>query len=449
MELRELGKWDVCEILNVHHSMAEDFDSDDHSDLLGQIIKALDDDESSDNDENQNLEQSHLAEDFNFFVSSQGAIAKSKEPSAKDCRMLYRRLREQMAVLDERKVLIEAEEKRLAAERAQFQSEVRNWEESEREKVEEEANEWKRKYLALKEKYHAERKEWKEKRSQMIRAQGSGTSFIRMQGSSASFMRGFTDSQKSISPLRLDDMEARKSPLRLDDMEARKSPLRLDDVEARKSPLRLDDVEARKSPMKTEETEINPVILHLDEPSVPTTPTKKRRNSHRKRGQKLSPRLQPPDPPKRKQSTGVGTIPRVVKWKQQLSDEYKIDFKYNPGPIVATEEKGTGRQIVRYRNGVTGTIYDDGTKKIKNGDTTYIFYSNHDVLIEFGDGAEAYQYNDTKTVELQLPDGTKLVEFADGQKEKHMTNGDKEITFPNGTVKLLHPNGEFEILSSR
>ena len=155
--------------------MAEDFDSDDHSDLLGQIIKALDDDESSDNDENQNLEQSHLAEDFNFFVSSQGAIAKSKEPSAKDCRMLYRRLREQMAVLDERKVLIEAEEKRLAAERAQFQSEVRNWEESEREKVEEEANEWKRKYLALKEKYHAERKEWKEKRSQMIRAQGSGT----------------------------------------------------------------------------------------------------------------------------------------------------------------------------------------------------------------------------------------------------------------------------------
>ena len=70
-------------------------------------------------------------------------------------------------------------------------------------------------------------------------------------------------------------------------------------------------------------------------------------------------------------------------------------------------------------------------------------------VIEFGDGAEAYQYNDTKTVELQLPDGTKLVEFADGQKEKHMTNGDKEITFPNGTVKLLHPNGEFEILSSR
>ena len=438
VELRELEKWDVCEILNVHHSMAEDFDSDDHSDLLGQIIKALDDDDSSDNDENQNLEQSHLAEDFNFFVSSQGAIAKSKEPSAKDCRMLYRKLREQMAVLDERKVLIEAEEKRLAGERAQFESEVRNWEETEREKVEEEANEWKRKYLALKEKYHAERKEWKEKRSQMIRAQGSGTSFIRMQGSSTSFMRGFTDSQKSISPLRLDDADSRKSPLRADD------------AESRKSSLKADDMEARKSPMKTEETEINPVILQLDEPSVPTTPTKKRRNSHhKKRGRRLSPRLQPPDPPKRKQSTGVGTIPKVVKWKQQLSDDYRIDFKYNPGPIVATEEKGNGRQIVRYRNGVTGTIYDNGTKKIKNGDTTYIFYSNHDVLIEFGDGAEAYQYNDTKTVELQLPDGTKLVEFADGQKEKHMTNGDKEITFPNGTVKLLHPNGEFDILSGR
>lgn len=360
--------------------MSEDFDSDDRSDLLSQIVKALDDSSSSGNDEAENLEQSHLAEDFNFFVSSQGSHSpKKKDATAKDCRILYRKLREQAAILEERRVLMEMEETRLANRRAQFEEEVKRWTESERADVEAEASEWKRKYLALKEKYKTEKKEWKEKRAQMIRAQSS----------TASFMRLTLDSPKPapVSPLKLDELEIPKTP------------------------------EAKK----------------------------RKKSGHKKRGSKLSPRLQPPSPPpKRKLSTEPEAIPKIVRPKP-LSQDYKLDFKYNPGPPVAVDDKSNGRQIVRYRNGATGTIYDNGTKKVKNGDVTYIFYSNKDISIEFPDGAQAYQYNNTKTIELQLPDGTKLVQFSNGQREKHLTNGDTEITFPNGTVKLLHPNGEFEI----
>lgn len=159
---------------------------------------------------------------------------------------------------------------------------------------------------------------------------------------------------------------------------------------------------------------------------------------------KLSSRLQPPSPPppakpskdKKKMSKPIP----VVQPTGRLHDKYRLDFKFNPGNPISQDVKPDGRCVVRYRNGVVGTTYDNGTRKLKAGDSTYIFYANGDASIAFTDGAQAYRYAETKTVELQLPDGAKIIQFADGQREKHMTNGDKEIMFTNGTLKKL-PSG--------
>lgn len=156
---------------------------------------------------------------------------------------------------------------------------------------------------------------------------------------------------------------------------------------------------------------------------------------------KLSARLQPPaSPPAKpisKEKKKMSKPIPVVHPTGRLHEKYRLDFKFNPGTPISQDIKPNGRCVIRYRNGVIGTNYGNGTKKVKTGEATYIFYENGDISITFIDGAHAYRYAESKTIELQIPDGTKIIQFADGQREKHLTNGDKEIMFTDGTLKKI------------
>ena len=150
----------------------------------------------------------------------------------------------------------------------------------------------------------------------------------------------------------------------------------------------------------------------------------------------------------RPQQTTPPASPRSRKRKNayriSIHDNYSLDFDYNPGPAFKEEVKRDGRKIVRYKDGSLGTVFRNGTRKIKRSNTTYIFYSNGDVGIEYEDGAVGYRYKETSAIELSLPDKSVIYLFRNGQKEKHYPNGDKAIQFPNGIYKVIHANGNSE-----
>ena len=150
----------------------------------------------------------------------------------------------------------------------------------------------------------------------------------------------------------------------------------------------------------------------------------------------------------RPQQTTPPTSPRSRKrrnaYRISIHDNYSLDFDYNPGPAFKEEVKRDGRKIVRYKDGSLGTVFRNGTRKIKRSNTTYIFYSNGDVGIEYEDGAVGYRYKETSAIELSLPDKSVIYLFRNGQKEKHYANGDKAIQFPNGVYKVMHANGNSE-----
>ena len=145
-----------------------------------------------------------------------------------------------------------------------------------------------------------------------------------------------------------------------------------------------------------------------------------------------------PESPK----SGKKRKPRI--YKINVHDNYSLDFDYNPGPAFKEEQKKDGRKIVRYKDGSLGTVFRNGTRKIKRCNTTYIFYSNGDTGIEYQDGAVGYRYKETQAIELTLPDKSVIYIFKNGQKEKHYSNGDKAIQFPNGVYKIVHASGDTE-----
>ena len=131
--------------------------------------------------------------------------------------------------------------------------------------------------------------------------------------------------------------------------------------------------------------------------------------------------------------------------KEQLNENYPLDFTFNPGVILKEEPKSDGRKLIRYKNGMTATRFRNGTIKMKNKDVIYVFYENGDKAIEFSDGARGYWYKETDTTELSLPDKTVMYQFSNGQIERHFPNGDKAVQYPNGQFKIMHKNGDYEV----
>jgi hypothetical protein len=142
------------------------------------------------------------------------------------------------------------------------------------------------------------------------------------------------------------------------------------------------------------------------------------------------------------------TPPKKAKGKSDavvLSDTYPLDFTFDPGPVQREEAKSDGRRLVRYRNGLTATVFKNGTRKMKVGKMCYAFYKNGDVAIELEDGTRWYRYAETAAVELNLPDKSTLIAFPDGQREEHLPTGEKTVRYPNGQVKVFRKNGDFEL----
>jgi hypothetical protein len=135
--------------------------------------------------------------------------------------------------------------------------------------------------------------------------------------------------------------------------------------------------------------------------------------------------------------------PKLQK-RKELDENHPLNFKFNPGPMLQKGSAQKGKMNVRYRHGVLGTLFANGTRKVKADDLVYMFYQNGDIAICFPDGAKGYRYAETKTVELEIPGGPKLLAFADGHIERHLPNGEKEVRFSDGRFKKLLPSGEWE-----
>jgi hypothetical protein len=141
---------------------------------------------------------------------------------------------------------------------------------------------------------------------------------------------------------------------------------------------------------------------------------------------------EPPAKPKRPKA-----VPRDA--------DHRLDFDFDPGPVLREESRSEGRRLIRYRNGMSATKFKNGTVKMKVKDANYMFYGNGDVAIEFQDGARGYRYAQTGAVELNLPGGTVRYQFPDGQQEIHSPDGEKTIRYPNGERKVIHANGDHEL----
>lgn len=100
-----------------------------------------------------------------------------------------------------------------------------------------------------------------------------------------------------------------------------------------------------------------------------------------------------------------------------LHPSYKIRFHYSPCDPIVTRKAIDGAKITFFRNGDESTEFPNGTLITKHHGIEFITYANGDEQQKFPDGAVAYKYKENGAVELKLPTGEKLIEFADGQRE--------------------------------
>lgn len=129
-----------------------------------------------------------------------------------------------------------------------------------------------------------------------------------------------------------------------------------------------------------------------------------------------------------------------------MPSKYKIDFTYYPNGVPKiTNTLKNGRESL-YDNGDKLIEYKNGVKKItrKNG-TSYVLFKNGDISKEFSDGAVAYFFDETRAIQLTLPDQAVHTIFPNSQKEINFANGDKYIIFPDNSTKYTKSNGDFQI----
>ena len=129
-----------------------------------------------------------------------------------------------------------------------------------------------------------------------------------------------------------------------------------------------------------------------------------------------------------------------------MPSKYKLDFTYHPiGPPKTTNLLKNGRESL-YENGDKFIEYKNGVKKISRKDgTKYVIFKNGDISKEFADGAVAYFFDETRAIQLTLPDQNVHTIFPNSQKEINFTNGDKYIIFPDSSTKYTKSNGDYQI----
>lgn len=132
--------------------------------------------------------------------------------------------------------------------------------------------------------------------------------------------------------------------------------------------------------------------------------------------------------------------------KDFMPPKYKLEFTYHPnGEPKTINTVKNGREYL-YENGDKFIEYKNGVKKItrRNG-TKYVIFKNGDISKEFSDGAVAYFFDETRAIQLTLPDQNVHTIFPNGQKEINFSNGDKYIIFPDNSTKYTKSNGDYQI----
>ena len=93
--------------------------------------------------------------------------------------------------------------------------------------------------------------------------------------------------------------------------------------------------------------------------------------------------------------------------------------------------------MIEYKNQVKRIICRDGT--------IYTRLTNGDVSKKFADGAEAYFFDQSRAIQLTLPDNVIHSLFSNGQKEISYPNNEKITVFPDQSVQYKKPNGDYQI----
>ena len=65
----------------------------------------------------------------------------------------------------------------------------------------------------------------------------------------------------------------------------------------------------------------------------------------------------------------------------------------------------------------------------------------------YKNGKIVYYFQESKTIQTTLNDGTEIFRFINGQIEKHYKNGNKEIFLPDGTKRYFYCK-EYEVPDS-
>lgn len=124
-----------------------------------------------------------------------------------------------------------------------------------------------------------------------------------------------------------------------------------------------------------------------------------------------------------------------------LKKGYYFIMNYKPKSSCVRNRLPNGILLTEYANGDYSHTYKDGSCCVYHGQNQFFYFPNGDYMQTFPDESTAYQYADTKCIELRLPNQDYFIFFANGQKETHYHDGRIKVSFPNGIIMRCNPDG--------
>lgn len=157
--------------------------------------------------------------------------------------------------------------------------------------------------------------------------------------------------------------------------------------------------------------------------------------------------------------TGVQTPKKIIKRKinaqppppsqAPLHSGYPLLFDYQPIHPQRQQKLQSGTEKIFYKNGDILVHYVSGKEKIYHQNIILTKYKNGDILQEFLDGATAYRYANTGTIELTLPDRTSIIQYPNGQREKRTPEGETIVKFSDGVFMKVDAEGKWTMVKSK
>jgi hypothetical protein len=130
--------------------------------------------------------------------------------------------------------------------------------------------------------------------------------------------------------------------------------------------------------------------------------------------------------------------PRKLLPMTPLAAGYQIRFEHKCMDLLRTEETPGCPTVMHYRNGDRRVVYSTGADIIFHGGMKLVRYPNKDRSCQFSDGAVAYRFEETGTLELTLPDQSKITQFSSGRREAVDAAGRLTVTF-HSIRKVVRP----------